>query len=481
MSSIPEKMKIISKDIQYTFEELIKLLVRKTLRPALNPLNANTKIVYNNIRGRYERGYVGSAPDDSINKYNYIMTNDSLGWCDEILVNFKVMAKFIKNNVSQRFPAGNANVLNRIKSKSRVAFSDREGEYQLLTGNVPSFSQYKNFLSFFASRSMQNIIANKKSTFSYASDIPYTHSFKQLENIGKDIIEQTDPEIDEDVSAKMSTSMFRAKLYNLEMNLQNLSVENPQIFDSYIEMVRLINSLPRYNSHWIIKLIASLTYQRWEDLSENQKVSYLEALGEPFIEAFNSNELITILLQANFSELILTCSYFFPLLKMLFVVFGFSKLVPNVIDRSDVPVNPKHFKNNNKYKGAFKRRKHSIYSYSDCEDPEDVPGNLEGVYSKPEQEPVDSSIYDFIKLFGELYPTIIGLMGGTEKFPPENIEVVLGDIPPGYPDLSSIPEYLWRFNDFSYCRFLEFIYSKQMCNSLNAKINNKARNLHNLN
>lgn len=481
MSSIPERVKIISRDIQCTFEELIKLLVRKTLRPALNPLNSNTKIVYNNIRNRYERGYVGNSADDNVSKYNYILTNDCLGWCDEILVNFKVVAKFIKNNINHKTTSCNSGPASRLKAKSRVAFSDKEGEYQLLSNSVPSFSQYKNFLSFFASRSMQSIIANKKSNFSYASDIPYTHSFKQLENIGKDIIEQTDPTIDPVVSAKMSTSMFRAKLHNLETELSNLSVDHPQIYDAYIEMVRLINSLPRNKINWIINLIAILTYQRWEDLPENQQLSFQNALGEQFISIFTSNELITILLQANLSEIILTSSYLFPLLKMLFIVFGYSKLVPIVVDRvnNNSISTPKHPKNIDKYQGAFKQRKNSVYKMSD--ELNNIVDNMEGMSSRPDPEPVDHLIYDFIKLFGELYPTIIGLMGGTEKFPPENIEVMFGDIPPGYPDLSSVPEYLWRFNDFSYCRFLEYGYSKQMINSLNAKINNKARNLHNLN
>ena len=98
MSTIPDTMRIIARNVQHTFEELIKLLLRKSLRPILNPLGSNTKVVYNTFRGKYERGFIGSSSEDNINKYSYIMTHDSLGWTDEMLANFKIMAKFIKNN-----------------------------------------------------------------------------------------------------------------------------------------------------------------------------------------------------------------------------------------------------------------------------------------------------------------------------------------------------------------------------------------------
>lgn len=500
MTTIPDTMKNISRDIQQTFEELIKLLLRKSLRPVLNPLNANTKIVYNNFLGKYERGFVGSSPDNNINKYNYIMTQESLGWNDEVLTNFKAVAKFIKNNTVQRFPMSSTLTHNTIKSKTRakVAFTDKEAKFHSSTGRIPPLTQYKNSLAFITSRNMQGVVSNRQANFFYNSNVPYTHAFKQLESIGKDIIDQTDPSISGYDSAKMSTSMLRVKLYNLEQALANLSVEYPYIYDAYIEMIRLINSAPKIKNNWVINLIALLSYQRWEDLSPEQQQVYLDNLGSDFIDIFNSNELITILLQGDASELILTCAYLYSLLKMLFIVFGYSKLIPVIVEGCyDAGYQNKYQKHLNKYRGGSLRRgelnsttiscqanptKGALGSAS-CSSLNNVnqttisSDSSSSVVSRPKPEPIDPCVYDFIRLFGDLYPTLIGLMGGTEEFPPELIEMRCEDIPNNYISLVSLPEYLWRFNDYSYCKYLEYIGSKQLTTALCSKVNSKIRYL----
>lgn len=529
MSTIPDTMKTISRDIQYTFEELVKLLMRKSLRPVLNPLKHNDKIIYNNFRRKYERGFVGSSPDDNINKYSYIMTNDSIGWTGEILTNFKVMAKFIKNNNPIRFPAGNAQTHNTVKSKSRVAYTDKE-----LDSNVVG-KTYNNFLTYLTSRSMHSVIANRKAAFSYTADIPYTHSFKQLESIGQDIIDQTDPCITGEDSAKMSTAMLRVKLYNLEQDLANFSVNYPEIFGAYLQMIRLVNSVHRSKLVWIINLVASLSYQNWDQLTSEQQQIYIDALGQDFMDTFNNNELITILLQSDSAEIILTGSYLYSLLKMLFIVFGYSKLTPVVTDRcgqiSRDIYEEKMRKHLDKYRGGSFRRgethsgrpcdrnynyhpnaatqnntdtdtdsidsespfydapcstcpnsrlinRSNSYGSNQVEEPSD--SYSESYPQFPCQrdiEPVDQCIYDFIKLFGDLYPTIIGLMGGTEEFPPEYLEIACDDVPPTYNKLSSLPEYLWRFNDYSYCKYLDYQGSKQLNNAIGSKINAKVKYL----
>ena len=373
---------------------------------------------------------------------------------------------------------------------------------------------------------MQTVIANKKASFSYTADVPYSHSFKQLESIGRDIIDQTDPSIEGSNSAKMSTAMLRVKLYSLDKALADLSVDHPCIFEDYIQMLRIINSIPRNKMVWVINLIALLSFQSWENVPPQQQKSYIDALGEDFICAFNSNELVTILLQSDSAEVILTGSYLYSLLKMLFIVFGYSKLVPIVTDTCSNNEREayreklrKHFE---KYRGAFFRRgddreveyvekpcKHCPDSCrtapcskpyikpcddngSICQNNNSIPETLEQVETVrprnemhlgessnciPDCEPVNPCIYDVIKLFGDLYPTLIGLMGGTEVFPPECIEVSCNDIPPNYDCLSSLPEYLWRFNDFSYCRHLEYVNSRMVRNALSAKVNAKARYL----
>lgn len=488
MSTIPETIKTISKDVQNTFEELVKLLLRKSLRPVLNPLGPNAKIVYNNYRGRYERGFIGPTPDDNINKYSYIMTHDSLGWTNDILANFKAMAKFIRNSAVPRYPMGNTVNHNRTKERSKIAFSSNESKHSPAVP-ISHPTQYNKLLNIIESNNMQGIIANKKASFTYTSDIPYGTSFKQLESIGKDIIDQTDPSIDGCDSAKMSTSMLRVKLYNLEQDLANLSVNHPNIYDAYIGMLRIINYEARSKMNWIINLIASLSYQNWDSLSTSQQQMYINALGEDFINSFNSNELITILLQSDTSQLILTASYLYPLLKMLFIVFGYSKLVPSIADgclESLEALNDNLGKHYEKYRGASFRRgdnqSKDNYGNSNCYD-SDAPDSTamsQQMYIDPLQadtEPVDPCIYEFIKLFGDLYPTIIGLMGGTEQFPPESIEVGCNDIPANYDYLDSLPEYLWRFNDFSYCRYLEQQSYKQLGNALGSKINTKTKYL----
>ncbi len=118
----------------------------------------------------------------------------------------------------------------------------------------------------------------------------------------------------------MSTAMLRVKLFNLEKDLADLSVQHSNIYDAYIDMLHVINSVPRNKVIWIINLVATLSFQSWNSLSESQKKCFTDALGKNFIDEFNKNELITILLQANESKLILTSMYLYPLLKMLFTV-----------------------------------------------------------------------------------------------------------------------------------------------------------------
>ena len=48
-------------------------------------------------------------------------------------------------------------------------------------------------------------------------------------------------------------------------------------------MLCIINSLPKSKIIWVINLIAALSYQSWADLSEVNKQSYVDALGEEFI------------------------------------------------------------------------------------------------------------------------------------------------------------------------------------------------------
>lgn len=498
MATIPDTMKNISKDIQNVFEEIVILLLRKSIHPATNPLSNNT----NPIR-RYERGLSGSPLDESINKYSYLMTNDTLGWDSDTFASFKMIAKFITNSFSQETKYSTNN-----KSKCRIFFTeseirDSENCHSKSKPDYPiacTFGKRKIESSSNKEpygkpiRSVQTVLACKKPSSNYSSDIKYSYSFKSLEDIGQDIINQTDPLITAGESSRMSTAMLRIKTYNLEQDLYDLMQNNIDIFDSFIDMVRIINSVQKTSMQTVINLVATLTYQKWSDLSDRQQMIFTETLGCDFIDDFNSNELITILLQSDNSELILSCAYYYSLSKLLFVIFGYSKLTPRITFEScdsKLSANNKFY---NKYQGGGMRRRddcgadikgHVPFRERDfnSECPSDFDCQSErsdsSDYECADYIPVNPCTYNFIKLFGGLYPTIIGLMGGTEIFPPENLTINCGDILESYHNLKSLPEFLWRFNDYSYCKYVELNISKRIGNAVDYKISNKLRLLRN--
>lgn len=425
MTTIADKIKIIAKDIQNLSEELIKLTIRKTLRPVLNQINPNNNIRYNNFLGKYERGYLGSASDDLVNKYSYVLTRDCIGWNGNNVTNFKILPKFIKNNYQPSLPTNYGKIHNALLTNKC-----KNGKISSINNLTSSFSNYKNLVNYLTSKNIQNLISGK-AAYIYTYDMPYTDSFKQLESIGQDIVNQTDSSISETDASKLSTSALRTKLRNLETNLTHLLASNPSIYASYIKMVTLINSISRQNIIWLINLISILSFQNWDKLEDTQKKLYIKMLGENFILEFNANELVTILLQSDNSDLIIRSSYLYSLLKMLYIVFGFSEIKPitNFNNKKEI-----------------------------C-------------------EPIDQCIYDYIRLFGDLYPTIVSIIGGTIDFPPENYKVNCEEIPQNYDTLTNIPEFLWRFNVFSYCKYVQYIAEKQVTNALQTKINNKVKYL----
>ena len=489
MSTVAENIKAISQNIQYTFEELFKLLLRKTLRPTLNPLSNNDKTIYNPVTGKNEKRYIGYSPDDNINKYSYLLTAECIGWTGEAITNVKMLAKFIKSTPPKRNPAGPTITRNSRLRKSRVAYSEREKQFAIMTGRIPPFTSLNNFIEYLTARNLQNLVSNRKGEFAYTSDVPYTDSFRNLENIGDDIINQTDPAISPNDSARMSTAMLRVKLFNLERSLADLSVVMPDIYCHYIHMVKTINSIDRTNSlEWLIDLIANLSFVKWDDLSEVDRQAYIDNLGQEFIDDFNSNILITLLLQSGNSQLILKGSYLYSLLKMLFCVFGYSRLVPIVSYACQSSCsNTQLSAHRNQYVGAFLRRNtdndQTTTDITNCcydcpadskfkccdgcaeSDPNTCP---------PTCDPIDACIYEHITLFSELYPTVVEIMGGL-TFPDACHTIVCGEVPATYNDLGTIPEFLWRYNDYSYCKYLEYINSKQINNLLSTKINDKIR------
>ena len=154
---------------------------------------------------------------------------------------------------------------------------------------------------------------------------------------------------------------------------------------------------------------------------------------------------------------------------MLFIVFGYSELKP-IIENNQNIKNNEFKKHTEKYIGASLRRGDDALKIINQ-------NNKEIQITNTNYEPVDKCKYEYIKLFGDIYPTIISILGGTEFFPPENLVINCNNIPQNYNYLTSIPEFLWRFNDFSYCKYINYLASKQLDNVIKAKINNKTKYL----
>lgn len=427
--TVSETIGIISKDVQQVFDDLMKLILRKTLRPTLNPLGSNTITAFNTRTQKYETVIQSSNPDFGINKYNYTMIVECIGWCGDSITTMKAISKISPGNYPERHPQGQLETRNTRLVRNRTVYSTREqkeaAEKKALISR--STTEYKRFIEFISAKNMQNIIANRKSSFAYSCDIPYMDCFKQLANIGDDIVNQTDETINDPGT---STLLLRKKLDKLEGDLYNLFELNQPIYCSYIEMIYIINSIDRSQLQMLINLIAALSYQDWSELDPSEQVRFTTSLGTTFIEQFNANQLITILLQDDASNLILTASYLYSLLKMLFCVFGYTDLTPNLT--------------------------------LDC---------CESLGCNCQQ----SSPCDYAKViyFQMMYPTLIAIISNPECIPSACPEIHCPDIPQTYQDLDCINQYFWRFNDYSYCQYMQYNAEKQMTLSLASKVSTK--------
>lgn len=389
MTTIPEIMTIISQRIQFTFDELMKLLIRRTIKPT---------VTTSNIR------------HDNVNRYIYQLTNHCLGWTDDQLSSFRITCK-------RAFTGSRYNKVIEI--------------------------DYSHFLEFITVGEEK---FPRRRMYCYAKHychIPYSLAFRQLEWIGRSIIHQINPEIPLSVSSKMSTALLRVKLHELDFSLRSLLVNHEHIFHAYIAMVKLINSLDQSQMCHVIELIAVLSFTNWDDLNLLQQKLYVDALGQCFIDEFNANDVITILLQGDASDVILTASYLYSLLKMLFIVFGFNALmISNVEYEVDVI-------------------SHNFEGYNVC------------------------GFGDEIAIFRDVYPVLINLMdvvniGGEneelELLPsllPRRSKINCYDVLCSYRRLETISAYLWKFIHYAYCQYVNCTRLQQEEYSLAVRINDK--------
>lgn len=326
--------------------------------------------------------------------FRFSFDHEALGWTNDSLASFRVRSKGVKVNVER--------------------------------SKMP-FYQFDQLLS----RAVNTKCCNNGAP-SFLSDVYYGDILGQLEGIGHDIIKETDPSLCPTEAATLPTAALRARLYDLESQLAEFSVRDPELFDAYLEMIRLINSVPKNKIVWIINLISALSYEPFDRLPN--RGYYLQHLGEEFIHVFLDNPLVVLLLQSNV-ELIISLSYIYPLFKLLFVTFGYARLSPVII----IVEQPRIF-DPRKNRGAYIRRGGDVIP-TRCTQP--VPANELA-------DPIPEAEYAFIEQFRDLYPILLTLIGGDGY--PEDAGVNLDMIPPNYDLLPTISDYLWRFNDYSHCK-----------------------------
>lgn len=325
--SIKDIINNITNDIQDVYEEIIKLIIKKNM--------------------------IQNQDNSIINKYTYNITNDNLGWKDDIITTFKAIPKFIKSEN------------NKLKMKE---------------SNLLTFIKMNN---------------NKQ----YTIDIPYSQVYKQLENIGYDIINSN------------KTSLIKNKLYNLNKDLMIFENDYLDLYLDYIEMIKLINSINNEKINWVINLIAELSYKSIDDIDKDK---FINILGEDFINLFINNQLIIILLQNDNSHLIMTGSYLYSIMKLLYIIFGYNQFIYN-------------------------------------EEPD----------------------YEIIKEYKKRYSNLVNLIGDEVS---DIIDTEI-DIIENYDNLETIGEYLRRYSEYSYLKYLDYLTSKELEIAMNTKINNKIKYL----
>lgn len=556
---VPEFMKILSKNIQVAFQELIKSLLRRSVVAGRRaPLTVMDKRPAKNL----------------IDWYSYSMTYESIGWTGDIFATLRITPRttgivgvrpvtdcsgiVLINEKSIPIPP--LTMVRRQKSASSCSCSTAPSH------NYPEevLSRYENFVLLMSGQNANRGLSLQSAVNSYTINIPYTATFRKLEMIGEDIINERDGETE---GQTLTTLNLDQALSELELTLTRMSEETPFLYASYLQLIQIVNSLPKKSLIEFLRLVVILSYQRWGDLVEEKRNYYLSVLGADFIERFLNNELAALLIQSDNSQLILTTAYLYPLLKMLFCVFGYSRLEPFIIDRRmpvvplakrglstairapilarnkccslapteriiqssirtpvNAPWTPWASRPNRPYR-PYRRDDYPFPTVpgeegwqvkdriQERDSGRDFPLNTRGgddrvisglqapprrLPEKPiptpssparrpedlddlDRAPYDPSLIWYIGLFRDLYPTLLNICGGIESIPPSAIAVECDLIPADYQGLTSIPEYLWRFNDYSFCQHSQLVDSR--CESsfrLDDKIDAKVRYLRNI-
>jgi hypothetical protein len=345
----------ISITTQQTFDEIITILLKKTVAPYSSPVK--NKIIFNAKQQKYNK-YTPTNFSNSVSNYTYKLNNRCLGWSGDTVANLYAEPKVSKNK-------------------------------SVLT------TSYDNFISILSGSIQSNSIHNV--------ELKYKNVFSGIEGISTDEIKSL-PELE-----KLFAELFTYDSAN------------------FIDMIKLINSIQKKDIDMLIRFISSVSENgEWDSI--NEKEIYQNTFGVKFLNMFFTNTLIMKLIEINMEQLILTSSYVFTLFKVLFIVFGFSKMTPTVaIENSSF-----EFPQNNKI------------------------------------------IVVSVKLFGELFPHLVSIIGGTDGY---FSYVPNMQIKESFEGLTTISEFIWHFYYYSYGTYIIYLSTIKKTTSLNAKINNKIKYL----
>ncbi len=400
-----DQIKIVTNNTQSLFEDILKLLIKKSIPGLLNRTTNNYS---------------------AIDKYHYKITRDSIGWNGESLISFKMIPKFHKDTSSDqrkikkiKIPFLNPNSI----MPSNTISNCQSGLNSIYVSNIPS--------------SAINTIVNLIPSHKFRSDVLYSESLKSLENIGTDIVNQflsseSQPDLSPFQNFPASSQYFNLvmQIKKFEDDLSALEKET-QLFDSYLDMIKIINSIDSDNILQLLNLIATLSVKKWQDFSSESRTMFTNIFGEKFISDLLDNQVFNLLLSNDMYQYVILSSFFYSLLKILYLIFGYSKLY-----RTNSTENLSKLQNN-------------------------------------------------IRFIGSVFPILSSLMGGTQNIPdysdPANIYIntsVHDNICiPNYQGLDNITEFILKFNGYSNIVLRRKNLSNVLVTNINTKKNQRIKYL----
>ena len=497
--TINQELRRLADVFQSTFSEIIRLVLKKSIRGNCN----------------------------GVNGYNYYLTNDVLGWRGEYITAVKFVSKSVRGRVPMDYSLLKLppTLLGRVGRSAQTPYSPNS----VFKADCNDFQKFTNCVS---GQPLTSTIANGQTCTAYTSFIGYSDIFKQLQSIGRDIIRETEPCLSELETSSLPTAMLRVHLFNLN---QYLCQFESNIYDGIIDLIHLINSVNCNQIIDVVSLISITCKKRWEDLPPCTREKLCCKLGEEFINEYLANEVITILTQSNQGELVLEIAYGYSVFKMLYIIFGYGLITPILLgcnkSECDVKKDARFVEFRNRFRGA--RQQHSgavnyvdkrldsvdkrLDSFdfqsqqlvdicddvstkscrcedkchcseksvrSDCEDAGSSKRTRSCSKGSLEEEPIvelaplsceplDKCVIAHIAIFIEMYRNINNIL--VKDIPECHPYLDCNDVPCSYKGIPSIAGYLRRYFNFSFCFYQSYIDTKtchtDVGRSVNALIN----------